>query len=134
MAKMSAQLIGFREVKTALDQVSGGLRGAILADAVLAGANVIVRDARERTPRDTGKLARSITAEVEEKGDTHVTTHIGWHPEAFYGKYQELGTAHHAPQPHLRPAFDAKREEAVRVTAEMIKERLARLSRYQRVS
>jgi hypothetical protein len=43
----------------------------------------------------------------------------------FYGSFQEFGTAHHAPQPWARPAFDATHQTSLRVFADALWRELA---------
>lgn len=68
-------------------------------------AEAIARLAAQLAPKDTGALARSISA--EEQGDG--SWRVSWDKEHFYGIFQELGTEHNRAQPFLRPA--AKRFE-----------------------
>jgi HK97 gp10 family phage protein len=42
---------------------------------------------------------------------------------------QEFGTAHHAAKPFLRPAFDSKAAEAVRVFADALRDRIERIKK-----
>ena len=41
-------------------------------------------------------------------GGAAVELYLGPTKEIFYGRFQELGTAHNPPHPFLRPAFDSE--------------------------
>lgn len=60
-------------------------------------------------PRDTGFLAEHIeTAEVKRTADIYgVEIEVGPTSKAFYGLFQEFGTAFQTPQPFLDPAVEA---------------------------
>ena len=46
--------------------------------------------------------------------------------KAFWGMFQEFGTAHHGKQPFLRPAFDQMRAQALRVLALALRKGISR--------
>jgi len=48
-------------------------------------------------------------------GGSFAVMHVGPAADRFYAHLQEFGTAHHGPQPFLRPAFDAKGPEALSI-------------------
>ena len=83
-----------------------------------AGANVIRDEARLRAPRLTGLLRKSIyTVDGRPQGNylvTNVRVRMtkGW---AFYAGWVEFGTITAQPHPYMRPAVDAKKEEAIAV-------------------
>lgn len=49
--------------------------------------------------------------------------------DAYYWRFVEFGTSKMPARPFLRPAFDAKKEEAVRVFASILKKDVDRLER-----
>jgi HK97 gp10 family phage protein len=110
----------------------------IMANAVVAAANVFQKEARALVPKRTGTLARAIRV-VKTSSKTQVGAKVvlkGKH--AFLGKWMEWGTAAHLitakrkislyiggkpvgrqvthpgirPQPFMRPATDNKMGEA----------------------
>lgn len=114
---------GMPELEAKLKALERVAQKQILMDAVKEGAELIRASAEERAPRDTGQLAESIMFTLA-GGDniaTEVTAKIGPRKSAFYGIFQEFGTAHHAPQPFLQPAMDEQRENAVRAAAAFLK-------------
>src|SRR5690606_13750740 len=90
-----------------------------MREALLAGAEPIREDAVRRAPRRTGFLAGHIITEPV-KGRTDQVV-IGPTKDAFYGLFQELGTSHHRAQPFLRPALEAKKDEAQRRAAAVLR-------------
>ncbi len=73
-----------------------------MADAVAAGAQEIQGAARERLPRRSGRLARSVTVETAPDG---LAATVG--TDMDYGAYLELGTRRMAARPWLHPAWVA---------------------------
>jgi len=86
--------------------------------ALLAGAFVLERYAKENAPVDTGFLRESIFSRQTEQGAEVV---VG----ANYGFYQEFGSTHNAAQPYLRPAVDEHSEDIVKAVAIQIDKDLA---------
>lgn len=117
----------------ALTKTLKALPDAISHDVAIAALKEAAEPMRARAaalaPRGDGKgvtLAESIIAtettrvrgfggggkwrDVRE-GESVVAIGPSYRPaDAFYGAFQEHGTAHHAAQPFLRPAFDAERK------------------------
>lgn len=75
---------------------------------VRAVANEVRKIAREKAPRETGALKRSIKVEnFYDSGTGMVEYRVGWDKRtAFYGPLVELGTEDTPARPHLRPAAD----------------------------
>lgn len=73
---------------------------------VRGAANEVRKLARQKAPKQTGALRRSLKVEsVFDRG--MVTYRVGWDRRiAFYGPLVELGTEDTPAQPHLRPAAD----------------------------
>lgn len=122
--------------------------GEPLAAAVHAGALLIQNSAKQKAPKRTSTLRRSIIVELGREGD-QITAHIG--PTVEYGKYMEFGTGKYAeggngrqtpwvykvggryfysvgvkPKPYMRPAMDENREKAVREIARVFGNLIAR--------
>lgn len=86
-----------------LDAVPGIVSPAS-SSAVAKTAAEIVEDAKALAPVNTGALRASISADII--GPTGLTTaEIG--PTVDYGIEVEYGTSRQAPQPFMRPAFEA---------------------------
>jgi HK97 gp10 family phage protein len=92
-----------------------------MRECALAGAEVIRAEAATLAPRKTGTLAENIEREVKKQTKSRVDIHIGPGEEAWYGRLVEDGHAivvagkkvgDVPPHPFMRPAFDAKTDEA----------------------
>ena len=69
------------------------VRGEVVQDGLLAGAQIVAADAAARAPRETGALAKSIRAEkrdVEPGESVAVGIKAAW-----YWRFPEFGTAPH---------------------------------------
>jgi HK97 gp10 family phage protein len=110
--------------------------GGPLAKALYRAAVVIQNEARMRAPVRTGNLKRNIVVRRDRNpvkdGATeeyHVTVRklkkgrSKAHPDdstPFYWRFVEFGTQKMPAAPFMRPAFEAKKEEAVRVFEEQL--------------
>lgn len=79
-----------------IDEIHARLLGALNQMA-----SQVVSIAESLAPKRTGRLATSITADVN-PADLSVTFHVG----APYGVFQEFGTRNIPPHPYLRPALN----------------------------
>ena len=102
---------------------------------------IVERSAKEKAPKDTGELRRSITSRIEQDGDNLtgvVFTPLEYAPYVEYGtglfaeesgrkdvpwNYQDdegnwHSTSGQHPQPFLRPALNENREEIIRILKE----------------
>ena len=112
-----------------------------LREAVGKACAVVERKAKEKAPKDTGALRRSITSKVETEGQEivgTVFTPLEYAPYVEYGtglfaesggrkdvpwNYQDdkgnwHSTSGQKPQPFMRPAFNESREEILRIIKE----------------
>jgi HK97 gp10 family phage protein len=120
MAKKTGfDLRGVRAYKDLLKKLPQGARKKVVRAALRKGARPIVTAARAAAPRRTGRLRKSIgTVVATEEGK--LVAHIG--PRSgiksggvFYGHLVEFGRSGVGARPFLRPAFDAKAGEAVKL-------------------
>ena len=85
----------------AVDLEKAGEHVAYQAPRVLVEhANRLAEVAKERCPRETGRLANSIWASVDMVG---LSAEIG--PFAYYAAFVEYGTHEMAPRPYMAPAL-----------------------------
>ena len=104
-----------------------------MRECALAGAEVIRAEIETTAPRKTGTLAGDIQKEVKKQTKSRVDVHIGPGKEGWYGRLVEDGHAivvagkkvgDVPPHPFMRPAFDAKTDEAYDAFAAELKRRL----------
>lgn len=111
--------------------------------AVEKSCALVERSAKEKAPKDTGALRRSITSKVEREGDDivgYVFTPLEYAPYVEYGTglFAESGgrkdvpwhyqddkgewhsTSGQKPQPFMRPALNENREEIMRIIKEAL--------------
>lgn len=108
-------------------------------DGIKKACALLERAAKEKTPKDTGELRRSITSQVEGL-EGKVFTPLLYAPYIEFGTglYAEEGgredvpwhyqddegvwhsTSGMEPQPFMRPALDENREEVFRIIREAI--------------
>ncbi len=104
---------------------------------------VVERSAKQKAPKDTGALRRSITSKVEVEGNElvgTVYTPLEYAPYVEYGTglFAEEGgrkdvpwcyqddkgdwhtTSGQKPQPFMRPALNENREEVIRIIKEAL--------------
>lgn len=136
--KLKLEIEGLRECEDALLSIGRAAKTA-LRNALLKAAVPIEADAEARAPKDTGRLTASIAiSDRLKKGQRRAKRGVA---EVFVGStsslahLQEFGTAHHGPQPFLRPAFDANAGRALTIFRDElrteIREARARAARKQ---
>lgn len=134
---MSIEIEGLNDVLRSLS-----LLNPAKIDAALGKACALVeRAAKEKAPKDTGELRRSIASKVE-NGVGEVFTPLEYAPYVEYGtglfaeaggrsdvpwSYQDDSGEWHStsgqkPQPFMRPALDENRDAIIRIFREVITE------------
>jgi HK97 gp10 family phage protein len=92
-----------------------------MRECALAGAEVIRAEIETTAPRKAGTLAENIEKEVKKQTRARVEVRVGPGKEGWYGRFVEDGHAivvagkkvgDVPPHPFMRPAFDAKTDEA----------------------
>jgi HK97 gp10 family phage protein len=113
---------GLEDLDRVLIAIALRFRETALKKAVLAGAQLIRDDAAERAPRRTGVLAEEevITSPRSSSRKFQATVHIGPSARAYYGAFVETGTIYMRAEPFLRPALEAKQEEAAQIAADVL--------------
>ena len=123
---------GLLDISRDMEVLSKAENKKVLRDGTRAGAEVLKEEVIKRAPERTGKLKRNVVV-VTKRGSRNVISsgvHIrGVNPEtgnsdntmkasnrrnAFYWRFVELGTSNMPAHPFVRPAFDARQEEATR--------------------
>lgn len=124
---IKAEVRGVRELNAKLRRMEARAPGQ-LEKALEKAAKPIEDYAVGAAPVETGALARSITTRPMGAAEDHARVRIGpaWavydnKSVVEYGRFQEFGTSKMAAQPFMRPAFDAGRDEALRIFTEEMK-------------
>lgn len=142
----TAKLEGFKELAEALRELGPRVARNTLRRAVSAGAVVIRNDARSRAPVDTGEMKKDIQVKRERDNrglmvaNYSVFVRTGKksrlsgakrdvNKDSFYWRFVEFGTAKMAAQPFMRPAFEAKKEEAVARIGEVLDQGIQKAAR-----
>ena len=139
---MATRIEGLDAIYKRLDDLSSKERQEQQMGKALA---LVERAAKEKAPKDTGELRRSITSRVEFDGDEIrgiVYTPLEYAPYIEYGTglfaeekgrsdvpwhYQDDEGNWHStsgmnPQPYLRPALNENREEVLRILKGVFKQ------------
>jgi HK97 gp10 family phage protein len=102
---------GGKELAELLKKLPDKVEKNFMRQAVRAGAAVVVKDARNRVPKRTGNLSKSIgTVSRKTRGGkvgVSIKARQGKEREndGFYGRFIERGTVYIAARPFLRPAL-----------------------------
>lgn len=119
---MTITIKGMDVLNRRLKALSDNTRGELLRKAGLAGAEVVRDEAQRLAPKRTGRGAAGIKVEADQVSGSRTTAKVGYDKkDAWHMGFQELGTLHHAAQPHLRPALDTKKGQAVREVGRVLK-------------
>lgn len=134
---MSIEIQGLNQVLQSLDIADPQKLNVALGRACA----LVERAAKQKAPKDTGELRRSISSKVE-NGEGVVFTPLEYAPYVEFGtglfaenggrtdvpwSYQDDSGEWHStsgqhPQPFMRPALDENREEIIRIIKEGITE------------
>lgn len=119
---------GAAELAKAFQELAGEVRASIMVGALAPAAGPVLSAAQAYAPHgDTSALAQSLEIRFGDATETHADVMIGSFgrrgdgrgseplgPESYQHGFVELGTAHNAAHPYLRPAFDATQRGAQR--------------------
>ncbi|MHA7847117.1 HK97-gp10 family putative phage morphogenesis protein [Serratia sp. D1N4] len=111
---------GLLDISKDLEVLSKAESRNVLRQATRAAATVFRDEARGRAPEDTGKLKRNIVVINQRANDGGAVAgvHVRSAGKAenrnnsFYWRFVELGTSQMPAVPFIRPAFDARQDDA----------------------
>lgn len=124
---------GGAEIDKSLRSIDLKVQRKIVSKALREGAKPIVKEAKQNAKKTTrtGTLWKSIKA-VTGKSKRYLKSIVitttkgkGVKHDAFYAHLVEFGTAHSRPSPFMRPALDAKADEAIKTVAKEIARQVA---------
>lgn len=104
---------GMEQFKRQIQRLDLSKRQGVLVKGLLRAVEPTRVEIGGAAPSDTGFLSRSIVAqENKRESDIYgVTVDIGATSKAFYGFFQEFGTAHHPPQEFMEPTIQRNLDE-----------------------
>lgn len=122
MARVSVEIKGLKELDKALGELPKSTAKATLRRVLVEGGELIASAARRGAPVDHHYLYESIDVSTklnrrqrslhkEQGGKAFQEMFVGTNNPA--GVQQEFGNEHNAAQPFMRPAWDAKKQEAL---------------------
>ena len=137
---INIEFLNVDSVLNALDDIGDSPE---VRNALGRACAVVERSAKQKAPKDTGALRRSITSKVEVEGNElvgTVYTPLEYAPYVEYGTglFAEEGgskdvpwcyqddkgdwhtTSGQKPQPFMRPALNENREEVIRIIKEAL--------------
>lgn len=111
-----------KELERKFNEQGHFMRRQLLTKGTRKGAEVIQAQQELTAPRDTGFLADEILIRIDGANSSaaEVVAKIGPSQKAFYGLFQEFGTAFHPAQPFIEPSLIAVQDEAIRVSGEVV--------------
>ncbi len=139
--KVTFRVEGLAECEEALKALPLATSKNVLRRALMHAAEPVAKSAQRRAPKRTDKLAASIIVgtklskrqrKVAAETKTGVEVYVGAGPLP-QAHMQEFGTAHHAPQPFLRPAVDANGKRMIEIFRDDLRAEIAKaVQRLQR--
>ena len=123
-----------------------GKGGGPVRSALFQSAKLMREDAKQRAPRDSGNLAESIILYrdrnprsrnnaneryfVTVRRGKRLSQTLGFRSAgrtrgAYYAHFVEFGTIKWSGHPFMRPAFESKKRESVRVFGDVLGKRVA---------
>lgn len=136
---------GLRELVRALEDLPRKVATNGLRKAVSTGAALVRDEAKSRAPVDTGEMRRDIMIKRARTADGMIATYEVFvrtgkksrmagrrrnvARDSYYWRFVEFGTSKMAARPFMRPAFEAKKVEAVDLIKQTLREKIAEATR-----
>lgn len=116
VGEFTFKIEGARELEKLLKELGSQLASKVGDQAVRAAARIVADEARRLVPVRTGDLRDSIAVKIERrsKGADERVAIVGQkRPGSSLAHLTEFGTSKAPAQPFMRPALDAKADEAL---------------------
>ena len=111
---------GLDALDRAVRKLPKNVQKRVLKGALRAGGRVIAKDAKQRVPKKSGELKKSISVQAGKNQQDGATVFVATRPKAFYSHMIEFGTSKMPARPFLRPAFDATQQEVIKKIGEAL--------------
>ena len=116
MADVQLEVDGLADLESQLLKLGGNAAPQALIKGQRSGAGVILKDARRRIRRRTGKTAKATKVVAQGVQGNESTVSITTN---YVGRFLEMGTSKMPPHPFIRPAMQAKAIEAIETMREV---------------
>jgi len=140
------QLTGAKDLQKVLEEVPKKYRKKALKSAFREGAKIVKKDAQDNArqhgldrdywkditvsvPKGRVKLDKSVVRTVAVKKEHSSLAHLFEFGTAERFKDNGASTGRISPMPHLRPALDAKAQEAIQTIADVTRKNLELIAR-----
>lgn len=121
-------VLGAPEIELMLKSLPEKVAKRLMLNGLRVGARVVAKGMRQRAPKRTGKLAKSVTVSSAAKvtrGKAHVV--VGFRkPTSRRAHLAEFGTEHSEAKPFIRPTLEEDGEQAIRQIGEIVARGLVR--------
>lgn len=112
MADLDLEITGLAELEIKLNDLGRNGSRRALRKGLRQGANVVMKEARQRVRKKTGVTKKSIRVKDQGLKFEDMTFSVGVN---YVGRFLEFGTSKMPAYPFLRPAAENKATEAVNV-------------------
>lgn len=114
VGKVTFEIQGAKEMEALLKDLGPKVATRLGDKALRAAARPIIKEAKRLVPVRTGQLKRSIVAAKGNNKQTEREVLIGFKPPVSRrAHFTEFGTSHSAAHPFIRPAMDARAQDAL---------------------
>ncbi len=117
---LTFKIEGLDALDKAVRKLPQNIQKRVLKGALRAGGRVIAKEAKQRAPKKTGTLRKSISVQVGKTRQGGAIAFVTTKPEAFYSHMIEFGTSKIPAKPFLRPAFDATQQETIKAIGDAL--------------
>lgn len=121
---ITAKIHGMRQLQAKLYRLQAEVP-SLLRQSLMKAAEPIRDEAQLRAPVSEGAgghLAAGIKIRpVKHASPGRVEVRVGVKEKLWYGVFPEYGTSKMAARPFMRPAFDARKAEALRILKDELK-------------
>lgn len=102
-----------KQLDISLDVISRLYSRRFLTATLKEMSKPFQKAAKRNAPKLTGMLAKGVKPRIRKRLRTMVIVKVGPSKKEFWGMFQEFGTAHHAAQPWMAPAWDTTKHETL---------------------
>lgn len=121
---MTIEVTGLAELEKELKGLSDSMASKVLIQSTGLAANEIVKEAKSRVSRRTGKAQKAI-GKQRKVTDKAAIVYVGVKQQAWYAvTYLERGTVKMGAKPWLVPALEAVQEKTINRLAKELRRKI----------